>query len=546
MGFWHHSTMDALLPSSPLSAMSDRSASRHQSDSPGLGASPASKGELPSRLTVPQIQDIIFQHLIRSVQNLSPEEVLHEFCCLFIHCCDTTDSKPLNALYQLVFLNNQEAFQTTLKRSCYILINNWASRRNEAFIYRLIAMFEHSHEHSDSASLSLNRVRKWVADFISSNDYDELKLFIARHELDHSQASDQSQSEMTATRTRWQSDQIAETSIAPEEQHWSSRYVGQLLVAQSVDPNNPLEQREAAAVYARQWRERFKFDLAMYMAKSQSSRSDRERLKNPTNLGDQVLKIVKSIVLRTGKYSYSSLANLFLQQTEGLRYHGYKKSLLKYISLESTQDHMTKVVRRKLQDKLASLLAEDHDQVITEDLQAETCRHLIQFLTTEDLHNPSRLFLLILSNGSALTLTIFLLKLVLIAPSTRSHLDLCIARLVKYYEQFDEEKCRWAIYFFDIFNVTFAIYTENVQYNLVSIDGPEPSPSALETTPRGDRVVLEGLYDNELRRSLRSAQLDRYRLFLQMAPHAQLPSTGDLLETDPVLADSLIADGPDR
>jgi hypothetical protein len=54
------------------------------------------------------------------------------------------------------------------------------------------------------------------------------------------------------------------------------------------------------------------------------------------------------------------------------------------------------------------------------------------------------------------------------------------------------------------------------------------------------------LYDNELRRSLRSAQLDRYRLFLQMAPHAQLPSTGDLLETDPVLADSLIADGPDR
>jgi hypothetical protein len=59
-------------------------------------------------------------------------------------------------------------------------------------------------------------------------------------------------------------------------------------------------------------------------------------------------------------------------------------------------------------------------------------------------------------------------------------------------------------------------------------------------------VVLEGLYDNELRRSLRSAQLDRYRLFLQMAPHAQLPSTGDLLETDPVLADSLIADGPDR
>lgn len=473
---------------------------------------------------------------------MAPEAVLDEFYRLFIEHQGAAGTEALHAIYQLVFLNNQAIFQATLKRSCYILINNWASHRQEAFIYRLISLFERSFGDQSSSSISLNRLRKWVYDFVNSHDYDELKLFIARHELDYPGAPYKDSSGLQVDRTRLQADRSETTVTTPDPdapRHWSSRYIGQLLVAQSVDPKNPLEQREAAAVYARQWRERFKFDLAMYMAKYQSSRSNHDRLRNPTNLGDQVLKIVKSIVLRTGKYSYSSLASLFLQQTQGLKYRGYKKSLLKYLILESTPDHMTELVRQKLQEKLNTLKEDQHDEPLTDDLHQETCRYLIEFLTTEDLQSPSRLFLLILSNGSALTLTIFLLKLVLICPKTRSHLDLCIARLVKYYEQFDEENCYWVIYFFDIFNVTFAIYTENVQYNLVSVNGQPVSNEETEVEPS---QTFQGLYDNQLRRSLKSAKLDQYRLFLQISPHPQLPQNSSPAAPQAMDEDSIAPD----
>ncbi|HEY9689229.1 MAG TPA: hypothetical protein V6D46_04485 [Coleofasciculaceae cyanobacterium] len=533
--------MSAMIHSRFISTMSDRSASIPQPYSEG----PDERSEAGMRsveaptmtLTATQIQDIIYQYLIRAVQTMAPEAVLDEFYRLFIEHQGAAGTQALHAIYQLVFLNNQEAFQAALKRSCYILINNWASCRQEVFIYRLISLFERSYGDQNSSSISLNRLRKWVYDFVNSHDYDELKLFIARHELDYPGAPYKDSSGLNPDRTRLQIDHSANTitDLNPEApRHWSSRYIGQLLVAQAVDPNNPLEQREAATVYARQWRERFKFDLAMYMAKYQSTRSDRDRLRNPTNLGDQVLKIVKSIVLRTGKHSYSSLASLFLQQTQGLKYRGYKKSLLKYLILENTPDHMTELVRQKLQEKLTDLMDNQHDEALTEDLHHETCRYLIEFLTTEDLQSPSRLFLLILSNGSALTLTIFLLKLVLICPATRSHLDLCIARLVKYYEQFDEESCYWVIYFFDIFNVTFAIYTENVQYNLVSVDD-QPAQSDEPETEMSQ--TLQGLYDNQLRRSLKSAQLDRYRLFLQIAPHPQLPQNNHTITSEAIEED---------
>lgn len=525
-------TSELLPPSPAISAMSDRP-SRQPSALPAAADSPdRSPNWSATPLTAAQIQETVYSYLIEVVQTHAPEYVLDEFYRLFLGHQGAANEKVLHAIYQLIFLNDRDAFHVTIKRTCYILINNWISRRYGKFIYHLIDLFEQEktsdRSRPTSHSVSLNRLRDWVHEFIQSEDFEELKLFAARHEIEP--AEDASQ-----TLTQWTPPVVerankaapeAEAPVQPET-HWSSRYVGQLLVAQSADPDNPQEQREAAAIYARQWRERFKFDLAMYMAKSQSIRIDRRQLQNPTNLGDRVLKIVKSIVLRTGNHSYVSLANLFLQQTQGLQFSGYKKSLLKYLILENAQDRTIQLIRQKLQAKLDSIFPDRHQHALSNWLHQQTCRELIEFLTTEDLKSPSRLFLLILSNGSALTLAIFLLKLVLICPSTRSHLDLCIARLVKYYEQFNEQDCRWVVYFFDIFNVTFAIHTENVRYNLVPIDDEAAGGSAEDTITND---LSEERYDLQLRHNLESPKLDRYRLFLQTAASTQLPSTGDLFE----------------
>jgi hypothetical protein len=83
--------------------------------------------------------------------------------------------------------------------------------------------------------------------------------------------------------------------------------------------------------------------------------------------------------------------------------------------------------------------------------------------------DPAHLFVLLLSKGNALTLVILLLKLVLISPYSRTHLEARIADLIKYYEDYSEEQCQWMIHFLEIFNITMAIHAENVEYNLVEM-----------------------------------------------------------------------------
>jgi glutaredoxin-related protein len=90
-------------------------------------------------------------------------------------------------------------------------------------------------------------------------------------------------------------------------------------------------------------------------------------------------------------------------------------------------------------------------------------------LTTENKQEPSSLFILLLSQGNPMTLVIVLLKIVLISKASRSHLEAQIAALIRYYERYPEQDCEWIVNFLEIFNVTFAIHAENVQYDLVNM-----------------------------------------------------------------------------
>ncbi|NJL48646.1 MAG: hypothetical protein HC929_15655 [Leptolyngbyaceae cyanobacterium SM2_5_2] len=95
---------------------------------------------------------------------------------------------------------------------------------------------------------------------------------------------------------------------------------------------------------------------------------------------------------------------------------------------------------------------------------------MIDYLMTENQEQPSPLFSLILSQGNALTLAIILLKLVLISRNSQLYLEVRIADLIRYYERFPRQDCQWVINFLEVFQVTFAIYAENTEYNLVRID----------------------------------------------------------------------------
>jgi hypothetical protein len=394
---------------------------------------------------IPRAQETIFNYLLEIVKEWSPEEVLAEFKHLFVHHTETVSSSTLPALYEIVFSNQEAEFRNTLKRSCYILINNWDLTRNHKSIQALIQVFSDPAIAKPTMSPTLKRLRIWLKNFLGSQDFQELKLFAAKYE--------------------------------EQDQHWSQRYVSYLLVPQYIDLNNPIEQREAAKALSRKLKEKFKFELAVYTAHSQPSSTQNtnsiaaDKLpRNPTLLGDDGLRLIKKIVAKRGVFSHASLANIFVQQTQNLTYEKFKKSLQKYLIFSVENTEFIETLKTQLAEKLDVLYTTHHDRPIDDALLLRTSNRVIEYLTTEDHREPSSLFILLLSQGSPLTLVVVLLKIILICRYARTHLDARIAELIIYYQEFPQEECQWVITFFEIFNITMTIYAENIEYNLVSMD----------------------------------------------------------------------------
>lgn len=392
------------------------------------------------RKNINKAQETIFRFWLDLVNHDHPEEVLFEFKKLFLYHTSTGNPDVIQALYEIIIADNAEEFKNTIKRSCYILINNWSTSRNHDSIRRLVLEVIPDKIIEDyTSSMTLNRLRGWIKQFIATPDYEELKLFVARYE---------------------------ETV----EKHWSQRYTSYLLVHQYTNLKNSPEHREAAKIRAQELKERFKFDLAMYTARFQSSSyTTKESAKNPTGLGDEVLQLIRSIITKRGQFTYSNLANIFLQQTEGLCYEDFKKSLQKYLIYSVDNRECVEALNIKLSKKLKHLYQEHHDEILTDALMLRTCKRVVEFLTTESHQRPSSLFILLLSQGHPLTLVIILLKITLICKPVRPHLEACLAELIQHYMNYPENECKWVVNFLEILKITFVIYDDNVRYNVVNM-----------------------------------------------------------------------------
>jgi hypothetical protein len=412
-----------------------------------------------SRLSLPQAQQIIYDFLLGIVKFWHPEDVLEEFRHLFIHHTESVSSQTLPALHVILFANNADEFHNTIKRCCYILVNNWEVNRQYDAIQNLIEIFSDPLLQRRTLSPTLKRLRIWLLAFAESPDFDELRLFAARY-----------------TQQR--------TLNRPGE--WTSRYTSYLLVPQYVNEDNPVEQRKAARSLSRRLKDKFKFDLAMYTSYSQSGRAYGRSVQNPTVLGDSALRLVKAIVARRGEFGYKNLAHLFLTQVKEGDYASFKQSLVNYLLYTVNGNPVAKQIRVYLNLRLADLYVDCDDQPIDTTLVLRTSNRVIDYLTAEDQAQPAPLFALVLSQGNALTLAIILLKLVLISRSSLPYLEARIAALIRYYEQFPRSECQWVINFLEVFQITFAIFSDDVEYNLVEVTSSQGRDTVLARLQEGD------------------------------------------------------------
>lgn len=399
---------------------------------------PTSGGNNRYQRNIPKAQQTVFSYLLEIVNDWPPEQVLEEFKHLFVHHVNTSSSFILPALYEIVFANKEAEFRNTLKRSCYILINNWDLGRQHAPIRQLIELFEDPIIQKKSPSPTLKRLRAWLQNFIKSRDFEELRLFATKYD---------------------------------QPKHWSSRYTSYLLVPQYTNLENSVEQREAARTLSLKLKERFKVDLAFYTVLADTVEHRTNKPENPTLLGDESLRLIKRIVAKRGVFSYENLANIFKKQTQDISYYNFKVSLKEYLIYSLTKNECVQYLENHITERLDELYTSYDNKTINDALLLRTSNRIIEYLTTEDHETPSNLFLMLMAQGNPLTLVIVLLKLVLLCRHVRTHLESRIADLVRYYEQFSEEDCKWIISFFEIFKITMTIHADNIEYTLVSMDG---------------------------------------------------------------------------
>lgn len=382
-------------------------------------------------VNVEQAQETIYEFLIQVVKTSSPEAVLQEFKRLFIEHDDAVVSDAVASVYEIIIAGDEVSFHATVKRCCYIVVNNWTISRNQQHIPKLIEVLNSSTAKQYSLSPTINRLKKWLDNFVNSGDYQELKLFASKHS--------------------------AKSSL-------STRYSSNLLVAQSADPKNPVEQREAARSQAQQLKYRYKFDLAMYISSFQDGNANKQ-LINPTGLKDGVLRLIKTIVAKRDPSSYATIANIFLEENQKKKYKDFKKNLQRYLINSVERKDVVDTLKQRLSIGLVSLDVKYDDKNITDELILKTCNRVINYLTLEKQSEPSQLFTLFISQGHYLTLVILLIKIVLICRPTRTHLETCIADLIRYYENSPQES-KYMGNFLEIYNLMFAIYTDNVQVKL--------------------------------------------------------------------------------
>ncbi|MEH2244684.1 hypothetical protein [Nostoc sp.] len=390
-------------------------------------------------------QEEVYSFFVEIVKQLSPDDVLRKFKGLFLDGLYSIDPDYIPGIYSIFLDDNEQEFCNTLKRCCYIIVNNWKTNRKDKYIQKLLNSLVNENLKIKTNDPPLLKIYKsWLETFVNSKDYQELKLFVIKYD---------------------------ESSKG----QWANRYTSYLLIDQSVNENNPKEQQEAARRLSKQIKEKFKFELAIYIARSQSAVSSTTRYTNPSILGDHVLRLIKAIVLRRGVFSHENIAHIFIKQTQNQTLEEFKVNLEKYLFFSVENQEIVETWRQQFADTLSLWKTDCNQEIITKELFLRTCNRVIDCLTTENGKDPSSLFILLLTSGHSLTLVIILLKIILICKNSRRHLEIKIAHLIRFYEKYPEEECKGVINFIEIFNITFAIHAENVEYNLIKMEEEQSS-----------------------------------------------------------------------
>ncbi|MDB9314225.1 hypothetical protein PN462_14020 [Spirulina sp. CS-785/01] len=374
-------------------------------------------------------EQVIAEFFTDAVMQESPEQVLDHFKDLFILKNNQVGVTVEQALYDLIILKHKETFLYVVQRVCFILVKYWWLGDKQDYIPQLLDLFKHNLGAYHNLHPTHRRLRQWLREFVQSEGYENLTLFLPS-------------SEKTG------------------KQPWTERYKTYLLAAQYLNTKNPREQREAAEYLAAQLNQQFKFKLAIYTAHAQLSKTSHGFRKNPTLLDDRILLLIQRVINKQKSPNYQGLANIFRQQADGISYRGFKYGFLKYLFHSLEDSKTSEWLRASVANAVKPLYRQYNDKPWNNHLLLRTSNRLIEYLLQPNWSKSTHPLAMLTHQGNYLTLTILLLKIVLLCRPSYKYLMVCLARLIHYYEDVPQGECDWLVKFLETLRVVLTISAE--------------------------------------------------------------------------------------
>jgi hypothetical protein len=180
---------------------------------------------------------------------------------------------------------------------------------------------------------------------------------------------------------------------------------------------------------------------------------------NPTLLSDFGLKT--ALQRFTGNVweigSHKDLARQFLRQTAKSSFGDFKQSLYDYLIAAIPASYRMQKFNQKLLQRLTNFMPEHHDQPLNTFLLTATCRNLFKFLTVENSQHLSHHTLIdLVSNLNPFFVAELCLRILLLCPHSRVHLDKRMALLFKHYATRPQLEVNWLIQVLEYLNLAYA------------------------------------------------------------------------------------------
>ncbi|NER38529.1 MAG: hypothetical protein F6J93_32025 [Oscillatoria sp. SIO1A7] len=413
-------------------------------------------------------EQLLSDSLLQLLQGEQPQEAISRLKILFVDGRGYPDKEVSTALERIVSLKQPElAFNFVLNRCCHAAIALWYKQpENHSAIAELVGIFESPSNTSLNPYLRSPAVKRQdalVKKFAKSEQYRTLQrlslVVVPGKKINGDSDSQALLGDLVSGYPYLFSHALAIEGSSYEYQ-------------QTVRRIQSRRQRQLEKNLSQYVTYQVRRSLLLRRTALTGAQPDLPPLKNPTQLRNKELYRALKEFVGKGKrgHTYRDFAHNFLSHAKLVRSYGdFKVSLYKYLAIAINSDYGKQKFCPRLAKYLKQTLAQSDEQKLNDFLIQRTCSQLLNYLVVDNSQKLNHLlFLELASNLGAIQTAGLLLKIVLICPKVKPHLEKRLWILFNYYETSPKETVAWFVSILENLNVAFTSQFGSVDLSFIS------------------------------------------------------------------------------